>query len=129
MSGVRRSAPPRIAAPPDGLNSPTVPLTPAEAAARRTERRREAAAKRRRRRRRTLIAAPFAGLLIWLAASYTIFMLEPTSMTVGERSAEWVRQEVPFGNFIVDEVEHVYYTANAPKKGGPSPKHLPSVGS
>ena len=49
-------------------------------------------------------------------------------MSWSERSVEWVRTEVPFGNWLVDEVEHVYYTSNAPKKGGPALKRLPTVG-
>ena len=44
------------------------------------------------------------------------------------RSVEWVRAEVPFGNSLVDEIEHAYYSANAPRKGGPAPKSLPAVG-
>jgi hypothetical protein len=68
------------------------------------------------------------GLLAWAIGSYAIWMLKPTSMAFGARSVEWIRAEVPFGNTIVDEVEHAYYTANAPKKGGPAPKHLPAVG-
>jgi hypothetical protein len=49
-------------------------------------------------------------------------------MSFGERSAEWVRADVPFGNWMVDEGEHLYYSAKAPKKGGPQLKKLPSVG-
>jgi len=49
-------------------------------------------------------------------------------MSLNERSAEWVRADVPFGNRLVDEIEHVYYTWHAPKKGGPQLKSLPSVG-
>jgi hypothetical protein len=94
----------------------------------RREHRRTASAKRRRRRRRLLLAIPILGLLCWAIASYAIWMLEPTSMQFGARSVEWVRAEVPFGNSLVDQIEHVYYTANAPKKGGPAPKSLPAVG-
>jgi hypothetical protein len=85
-------------------------------------------ATRRRRRRLLLIAAPLLGLFGWAVVSYTIWMLKPTSMRFGPRSVEWVRAEVPFGNSLVDEVEHVYYTAKAPKKRGPAPKTLPAVG-
>ena len=49
-------------------------------------------------------------------------------MTFSERSVEWVRDDVPFGNWLVDEVEHVYYTMTAPKPGGPQLKSLPAVG-
>ena len=90
--------------------------------------RRKSAARRRRRRRLLLIAVPLLGLLAWAACSYAIWMLKPTSMSFGPRSVEWVRAEVPFGNTIVDDVEHLYYTANAPKKGGSGPKRLPAVG-
>jgi Phosphodiester glycosidase len=55
-------------------------------------------------------------------------MLQPTSLRWQDRSVEWVRSEVPFGNWLVDEGEHIYYTANAPKKGGPQLKSLPTVG-
>jgi Phosphodiester glycosidase len=92
------------------------------------ERRREAAVRRARRRRRLLFATPILGLLCWAIVSYAIWMLEPTSMRFGARSVEWVRAEVPFGNSLVDDIEHTYYGANAPKKGGPAPKSLPAVG-
>ncbi len=55
-------------------------------------------------------------------------MLQPTSMSLGVRSVEWVRSEVPFGNPLVDEVEHRYYSWTAPKKGGLSLTSLPAVG-
>ncbi|MBV9796056.1 MAG: phosphodiester glycosidase family protein [Actinobacteria bacterium] len=83
---------------------------------------------RRRRLRRLLIAAPFLGVLLWAVVSYSAYMLQPTSMTWGEHSAEWVRNDVPFGNNLVDQGEHVYYSMNAPKTGGPQLKVLPTVG-
>jgi len=49
-------------------------------------------------------------------------------MSWNERSAEWVRADMPFGNWLVDETEHIYYSLNAPKKGGPQLKKLPKVG-
>jgi Phosphodiester glycosidase len=94
----------------------------------RRERRRRPEARRRRRRRRIIVGAILLALLIPAAVSYSIYMLEPTSMTFGERSVEWVRADAPFGNWLVDEIEHVYYTLNAPRKGGPQLKRLPSVG-
>jgi len=94
----------------------------------RRERRREAAATHRRRRRRLLFATPLLGLLCWAIVSYAIWMLEPTSMRFEARSVEWVRAKMPFGNSLVDEIEHIYYSANAPKKGGSTPKSLPAVG-
>ena len=113
--------------PPDVADSPPVPARDVDLAARR-EQRREATAKRRRRRRRILIAAPFLVVFLWAIVSYTAWMLQPTSMSFNARSVEWVRANVPFGNSIVDEIEHIYYGLNAPKKGGPQLKSLPKVG-
>lgn len=92
------------------------------------EGRRDPAAQRRRRRRRIVIGVILLCLLVPTLVSYALWMLEPTSMTFGERSIEWVRADVPFGNWLVDEVEHIYYTENAPKKGGAQLKSLPVVG-
>ena len=75
-----------------------------------------------------MIAAPFVVVLLWAGVSYTVWTLQPTSMTWSEHSAEWVRNDVPFGNWMVDQGEHAYYTANAPKTGGPQLKTLPAVG-
>jgi hypothetical protein len=92
------------------------------------ERQRDPARQRRRRRRRIVIGVILLCLLVPTLISYTSWMLEPTSMTFGERSTEWVRADVPFGNWLVDEAEHMYYTENAPKQGGPQLKRLPVVG-
>ena len=86
------------------------------------------AGRRRRRRRRLVIAGLFLGTLLWFSISYAIWMIEPTSLSWNIRSVEWVRADVPFGNWIVDHIEQAYYTANAPKKGGPQLKALPQVG-
>ncbi len=75
-----------------------------------------------------MIAAPFVALLSWAFISYAAWMLEPTSMAWSPRSVEWVRSEVPFGNWMVDEGEQIYYTLNAPKPGGPQLRSLPAVG-
>jgi hypothetical protein len=118
---------PGVSDPPEAPDASPVPAPLAGFEARQAQRH-EAAARRRRRRRRVLIAAPFVGLLVWASVSYSSFMLEPTSMSWSERSTEWVRQKVPFGNWIVDNAENVYYSAKAPKKGGRAPKSLPAVG-
>src|SRR5690242_2259299 len=44
------------------------------------------------RRRRMVIVAPFLVVLLWAIASYTVWMLQPTSMSWDVRSVEWVRQ-------------------------------------
>jgi hypothetical protein len=58
--------------------------------------------------------------------SYTATMVQPSSLPLGVRSVEWLRTH--HGNWLVDEVEHVYYGWKAPKKGGPQLKALPAVG-
>jgi hypothetical protein len=80
------------------------------------------------RRRRNVIVAPLLVVLLWAMGSYAVWMLQPTSMSWDVRSVEWVRQEVPFGNWLADEVERVYYTWKAPTKGGPPLTSLPTVG-
>ena len=116
-----------VSDPPEAAGAARVPSSLEWLEARRGQRR-KSAAKRRRRRRLLVIGVPLLGLLTWVLCSYAIWMLKPTSMSFGPRSVEWVRAEVPFGNTIVDEIEHIYYTANAPKKSGPAPKRLPAVG-
>lgn len=66
-----------------------------------------------------LIAAPFLILLAWAVVSYTTWMLQPTSLSWQVNSVEWVRHNVPFGNWLADTSERIYYAHNAPKKGGP----------
>ena len=86
------------------------------------------AVRRRRRRRRLVIAAPFLVVLTWGIVSYAAWMVQPTSMQWNARSAEWVRNEVPFGNWAVDQGESIAYSLNPPKTGGPQLKSLPTVG-
>ena len=80
------------------------------------------------RRRRIVFGmlTPLVLVVLYFGVSYANYMLKPTSMTFAERSAEWVRDDVPFGNFIIDTAEH--YTYSAPRKGGPGLKRLRSVG-
>jgi Phosphodiester glycosidase len=65
-------------------------------------------------------------LLSPVCYSYTATMLQPSSLPLGVRSVEWLRSH--HGNWLVDEVEHIYYSWKAPKKGGPQLKSLPGVG-
>ena len=116
-----------VNAPPDEAKSPPVPAAAGQGAGQAGQPG-GAAVRRGRRLRRLVIAAPFAGVLVWAAGSYTAWMLQPTSMNWNEHSAEWVRNEVPFGNSMVDQGEHLYYSVNAPKTGGPQLKTLPAVG-
>ncbi len=89
---------------------------------------RRADGRRRLRWRRVLFGtlAPLVLVVLYFGISYASYMLEPTSETFSERTAEWVRDDVPLGNWIIDTAEH--YTASAPRKGGPGLTRLPSVG-
>jgi hypothetical protein len=75
-----------------------------------------------------LVAAAVLVPLSLAIYSYASWMFQPTSLSWNVRSVEWVRAKVPFGNWFVDEVEHVYYSLNAPDKGGPQLTKLPAVG-
>jgi len=69
------------------------------------------------------------GLIVLLSPvlySYITTMLQPSSLPLGVRSVEWLRNN--HGNWLVDEAEHVYYSWKAPSKGGPQLKSLPAVG-
>lgn len=80
------------------------------------------------RRRRLVVAAPFLAVSLWAAASYGLWMSQPTSMPFTVRSVEWVRADVPFGNQLADLTERLYYSWTAPKKGGPPLTSLPVIG-
>src|SRR5205807_8045463 len=83
--------------------------------------------RRRRWRRRLLFAGMALALLISPAAySYTTTMMQPSSLPLWPRTVEWIRAH--HGNWLVDEVEHYYYSWKAPGKGGPQLTSLPSVG-
>jgi hypothetical protein len=81
-----------------------------------------------RRRRRLFVATAVLVLLSPAIYSYTTWMLQPSSLSASVRSVEWVRATVPYGNGLVDEIEHVYYSWQAPKRGGPQLKSLPAIG-
>ena len=123
MSGLRSSGSgPDVSDPPNVADSPRVPPLVLGAG------RCEAAARRRRRRRLIFVGVPVVLLLVAALSSYAIWMVQPTSVSFGVRSVEWVRADVPFGNWLVDEIEKTYYSAHAPKKGGPQLTRLPVVG-
>jgi hypothetical protein len=58
--------------------------------------------------------------------SYATTMMQPSSLPLWPRSVEWLRAH--HGNWFVDEVEHYYYSWQAPDPGGPQLKTLPTVG-
>jgi hypothetical protein len=75
---------------PPEANDPAQAFMSREALEARREQRRKAEARRRRRRRPLWIATPLLVLLVWAVGSYAIWMLRPTSMSLGARSVEWV---------------------------------------
>jgi phosphodiester glycosidase len=89
-------------------------------------RRNQAQARRRRRRIRLAMLTPIVLVLVFFGISYASYMLKPTSENFSERSAEWVRDDVPFGNWMIDTAERI--TASSPRKGGPGLRRLPTVG-
>jgi len=113
--------------PPDAADLPSGAETLPRTAAHREERRRKAAA-RRRRRRGLLVLGVLLVLLSPAIYSYADWMLRASSTPFFANSVEWVRADVPFGNQVVDEIEHIYYTWNAPSKGGPQLTSLPQTG-
>jgi Phosphodiester glycosidase len=58
--------------------------------------------------------------------SYTSAMLAPSNVGFGVRSVEWLRDNG--GAWLVSDIERVYYSVNAPAKGGPPLKVLPRIG-
>jgi hypothetical protein len=80
----------------------------------------------RRRLRRRIVLALVLVLLAPVAYSYTTTMLQPSSLPLGIRSIEWLRAN--HGAWLVDTIEHYWYTWHAPKRGGPALKQLPPVG-
>src|SRR3989442_2729353 len=81
---------------------------------------------RARFRRRRLIGMAALALLLPVTYSYTTTMLKPSSLPLGVRTVEWIRQHN--GNWVVDEIEHAWYSLHTPEKGGPQLKSLPTVG-
>ena len=65
-------------------------------------------------------------VLLIPAYSYATTMMQPSSLPLWPRSVEWLRAHD--GNWLVDEVEHYYYSWKAPDKGGPQLTSLPKVG-
>jgi hypothetical protein len=74
----------------------------------------------------------WAILLVFLAVlaaptySWTRMAVLPSNLPLGVRTVEWLRMH--HLNWLVDKAEHVYYTWQAPAKGGPQLVTLPTVG-
>jgi hypothetical protein len=81
---------------------------------------------RRRIRYRRVAAVVLAGLLAPVLYSYVTTMTKPSSLPLSVRTVEWIRAN--HGAWLVDTVEHYWYSWNTPAPGGPQLKKLPSVG-
>jgi hypothetical protein len=75
--------------------------------------------------RRVLVVACLVALVPALV-SYVAAMLEPSNSSLGIRSVEWLRDHGAAG--LVTKVESIYYSLEAPAKGGPALHALPKVG-
>ena len=78
------------------------------------------------RRVRRVLATAAVLVLLPAGVSYLTTLLEPSNSSVGIRSVEWLRDHGAAG--IVAKVESIYYSLNAPAKGGPALRALPRVG-
>jgi hypothetical protein len=81
---------------------------------------------RRRRRIRRVAALVVVVVLAPVVYSYVTAMMQPSSLPLWPRTVEWIRAN--HGNWLVDEVEHYYYSWKAPSKGGSQLTSLPPVG-
>ena len=81
---------------------------------------------RRRRLRRRVVAVVVVAVLSPILYSYVSTMSEPSSLPLSIRTVEWIRSN--HGAWLVDTVEHYWYSWNAPAKGGPALTKLPTVG-
>jgi len=73
-----------------------------------------------------IVALLLVILAVPVAVSYVSAMLRPSNSGIGVRSVEWLRDN-GFA-WLVNDVEHTYYSLTAPAKGGPGLKKLPGVG-
>jgi Phosphodiester glycosidase len=77
-----------------------------------------------RRARRVVLTA--AGLcLIVVLVSYVHMLAQPSDSSVGIRTVEWLRENGARG--LVNQVESIYYSINAPSTGGPALRALPKL--
>ena len=82
---------------------------------------------RRRSDRRVRRIALIASLLCLVPAlaSYVRALAQPSNSSLGIRTVEWMRDNGARG--LVNRVESIYYSFNAPAKGGPALRTLPSL--
>ena len=75
---------------------------------------------------RRVLAVACAVALAPVIVSFVATMLEPSNSSFGIRAVEWVRDHGAAG--VVTRIESVYYSLQAPSKGGPALRALPKVG-
>ncbi len=75
--------------------------------------------------RRVLLTASLV-VLVPALISFASSMLAPSNSSFGIRSVEWLRSHGAAG--LVSKVESIYYSLNAPAKGGPALRALPRTG-
>ena len=75
----------------------------------------------RRVRRIVLIAAVLC--LVPAVISYGRMLARPSNSSLGIRTVEWLRSDGARG--LVNRIESIYYSLNAPSKGGPALRTLP----
>jgi hypothetical protein len=80
----------------------------------------------RARWRRVIMLAALFALLPGLV-SYARMLTEPSDSSLGIRTVEWLRDNGLRG--LVNKVESIYYTLNAPATGGPALRALPRQAS
>jgi Phosphodiester glycosidase len=78
----------------------------------------------RARRLRRIAAIAAALCLIPAAVSYVQAMTERSDSSLGIRTVEWLRDNGARG--LVNKVENIYYSLNAPATGGPALHSLPN---
>ena len=81
---------------------------------------------RHRLRRRRIAVVVLIVLLAPVLYSYVATMTRPSSLPLSVRTVEWIRAN--HGAWLVDTVEHYWYSWNAPAPGGQALKKLPNVG-
>jgi hypothetical protein len=80
-----------------------------------------ASARGARARRIAVLTAALA--LGFVVISYGLAMASPSSLPLGVRTVEWLRDNGLRG--VVNEIETIYYSWEAPSKGGPALRALP----
>jgi hypothetical protein len=66
-------------------------------------------------------------LLVVFVGSFSLAMMQSSNVAFGVRAVEWLRENG--AAWLVSDIESIYYSMNAPSKGGAALKRLPKVGA